>query len=187
MTSGPENHAVPLEIETNMPCPACGSNLFMIVYETEIPYEGNIIIQTDMCKKCFYKNSSIQRLADLSPIETSFTVENESDLNVVVYRSPNAKVVIPEMGVEIEPGSASSGDITTVEGLLSAVRDQMIFISDDPEDEKKFNEILKVLDSVLRGEGPAITLSIEDDTGISRIASHKARIIALDHGRDSSI
>ncbi|MEM0155393.1 MAG: ZPR1 zinc finger domain-containing protein [Thermoplasmataceae archaeon] len=178
-----DNQSPPQEIETNVPCPVCGANLYFIVYETEIPYEGNIIIQTSMCKRCFYKDTSIQRIDELSPVKINFTIASENDLNVVIYRSPKARISISEIGVEIEPGSSSSGDITTVEGLLMSVRDQMIFISDDLNDEKKFNEILERLNSALNGSGPSLTLSLIDESGISRIASHKAKVTPFDPGR----
>lgn len=180
MSNESDNQLPPREIETNVPCPVCGANLYFVVYETDIPYEGNIIIQTSMCRRCFYKDTSIQRVDDLSPVKIMFTVAGESDLNVVVYRSPRARVSIPEIGVEIEPGSSYSGDITTVEGLLMSVRDRMIFISDDLEDEKKFSDIMEKLNSVLDGSGPPLTLSLMDESGISRIASHKAKITPFD-------
>ncbi|OWP56523.1 MAG: hypothetical protein B2I17_05515 [Thermoplasmatales archaeon B_DKE] len=174
MVSKMENQDPPMEIETDIPCPVCGAHLFLIFYSTEIPYEGDILIQTQMCRNCFYKDTSIQRAEGLTPIETSLTIQDESDLNVVIYRSPGARVSIPEIGVEIEPGTASNGDITTVEGLLMAVRDQVIFISDSAENEKKFEEIMEILDSVLDGRGPSVTISIDDPRGISKIVSHRA-------------
>ena len=43
------------------------------------------------------------------------------DLRVVVYRSPQARVVIPEIGAEIEPGEISDGEVTTVEGVVTRI------------------------------------------------------------------
>jgi zinc finger protein len=174
MVNDMEDQEPPREIETDMPCPVCGAHLFLIFYATEIPYEGEILIQTQMCKNCFYKNTSIQRTEGLAPIETSLEILDGNDLNVVVYRSPGAKVSIPEIGVEIEPGTASNGDITTVEGLLMAIRDQMIFISDSADDEERFSEIMETINSVLDGRGPRITIHIDDPKGISKIVSYRA-------------
>ncbi len=168
-----EGDTVP-EIETSVKCPACGQLLFLTYQNTNIPYEGTINIQTYYCKKCYYKHTNIYPEKDDRARIVTFRAERPEDLSIVVYRSPSGVVRIPEIDVEIYPGEESTGEITTLEGILLAIRDKMEMFMEDSEDRETAEKSMGFIDSTLSGRNSEITLVIEDPTGKSIIHSSRA-------------
>ncbi len=166
-----EDYEEPEEIETSIECPACGSKLFFINHETEIPHEGKINIQTYLCHKCLYKKSSIYRDSTEMPRKLTIRVERPEDLNVMIYRSPEALLKVPEIEAEIFPGEISEGELTTVEGILQRILDKIPLMREEDVDT---SGIESFLERAIRAEEP-VTIAIEDRTGKSRIESAKAR------------
>ncbi len=158
----------PDEIPTNVECPACGSNLYMIIFETEIPSEGHIMIQTYSCHKCLFRKSSVFPSEPGKHTRLSLKVKDKSALNTMLYRSQSAFVYIPELGAEISPGEKSTGYITTVEGILHRLQEYIDLMPYDDEDE--FLRVKKALEKAEEGALP-FTLIIDDETGKSSISS----------------
>jgi zinc finger protein len=162
---------VPPEIETTLKCPACSSNLYSITYSTEIPIEGRITIQTYVCHKCLYKHNSIFYEDRENPKRITMKISEPHDMNVLVYRSPNAVLAIPEIKAEIAPGEESSGELTTVEGILLTISEKLDLMFD--AESQEFKNIRQTLDLAIDSRAE-ITLIIEDWTGKSKIESEKA-------------
>lgn len=165
---------IPQEFETNVKCPSCGEDMFLIYYNTEISYEAGIRIETYYCKKCLFKQTSVIPRERGDPIRTSLKLRSPDDLKVVVYRSSEAVLQIPEIEAEILPGNAASGEITTIEGILYRIREKLGIMSNDPESEEKADHVGKMLDGILKGEKPELTIVMEDPSGKSRINSSRA-------------
>ena len=161
----------PVEIETTVECPACSKPLYLIVYSTEIPMEGRITIQTYTCHSCLYKNTSLQYDTDGKPHMITFSIIEPNDLNVLVYRSPSAHLEIPELKAEISPGEESTGELTTVEGILLTVLEKL-----DLMFEEKTAEYFAIRDRIEASLESALplTLVIRDRMGKSVIQSSKA-------------
>lgn len=170
---------LPVEIETNVECPSCGKNLFLIFYNTEIAYEERITIQTYFCKSCLYKNSTVLKEGADRPQRTELKVSRPEDLRIIIYRAPEASILIPEIEAEIFPGEASQGEITTVEGLIYRMREKIDIMEKDPEDMKTWNAVRKKLDDMLDGKLSDFTVVLEDPTGKSVINSSKAVVVDL--------
>ena len=162
---------VPPEIETTLKCPACSSNLYSITYNTDIPIEGKITIQTYVCHKCLYKHNSIFYENRENPKKITMKISEPHDLNVLVYRSPNAVLTIPEIKAEIAPGEESTGELTTVEGILMTISEKLDLMFD--AESQEFKRIRQTLDYAIDSKRE-ITLIIEDWTGKSKIESDKA-------------
>lgn len=164
------------EIETSVECPSCGKLLFLTYQTTNIPYEGDVNIQTYYCKKCFYKHTNIYPVKDDRPRIIRFTTERPEDLSIVVYRSPNGIVRIPDIDVDIYPGDGSTGEITTVEGILLSVKDKMDMFIEDSEDRPVAEKSADFLNRILSGKTFEVTLIIDDPSGKSIIHSSRAKM-----------
>ena len=77
----------------------------------------------------------------------------------------------------MEPGPASNGFITNVEGLLQKVREiieDSVQNEEDTSDKKKAKNLIKKLDAVMLGRD-SLKIIIEDESGHSAIISDKAQ------------
>ncbi len=179
MTDDVYDDEIPKEFVTETPCPSCGEFLYFIFYRTNITYEEAVEIETFFCKKCLYKNTQIRQIDRREPKTLVFQVRNHDDLRTVLYRSPEAKISIPELEADIEPGEISTGEITTVEGILSQILDKLQLLDDDdasPDDLKAIRERIK---RIIHGNGETFTFVMDDPMGKSRINS--GRVITLKH------
>jgi len=170
------------EIPTGVDCPGCNKDsLTYRSVELDIPYFGKATQTTLICGKCGYKHNDILLNELKEPFRYSMKISREEDLSVKVVRSASATVSVPELGLLVEPGVASEGYISNVEGVLQRFRDAVelaIKFSKGSEDEKesteKGNEILGKLDKVIAGK-LSVTVIIEDPFGNSAIISDKAK------------
>ncbi|MCL4451960.1 MAG: ZPR1 zinc finger domain-containing protein [Candidatus Thermoplasmatota archaeon] len=169
----PEDYEPPPEIETTMKCPVCGKNLFLIYFTTTIPYEGKIVINTYVCHNCMYKNPQVYSEGQEKKEKITLRITEPDDLSVLVYRSPKASIIIPELDAEILPGDDSRGDLTTVEGILLTIYDRLDLFMGDQENENKINAIRNRLSNV-KESAIGLTIIIQDDSGLSRINSPKS-------------
>ncbi|WP_317896452.1 ZPR1 zinc finger domain-containing protein [Pyrofollis japonicus] len=170
--------------EAVVTCPICGSKSLRITdYLYDLPLVGKIILTTGKCEKCGYKYNDV-RLAEAKPPQRIILkVEDEDDLNALVVRASSASIIIPEKGLEMHPGPASQGFITTVEGLLERFREAIELACKDPEASKeKCNELLEWIKRAKEGQED-FTVIIEDPEGVSTIVSPKARTEPLNEKR----
>ena len=118
---------------------------------------------------------SVQDKGSTSPVKISFEVSSEEDLKVRVIKSSNATIKIPHVG-SIEPGEASNGYITNIEGILNRIKKQVEFARDNAEDDadkKKAKNIIKKLTKVIMGS-EKLMITLDDPSGNSAIISEKA-------------
>ena len=179
----PENPDAPVEEETNIKCPVCKSNLFYIQMITDIAYERRVLVHSYFCKKCLYKKNDVLPLESRKPIRLSITVRNKDDLRTTVYRSPFAKIIIPEIGAEVEPGEMSTGKITTIEGILDDFSERMdIVLRDEDITEHERETARNSIESIRNATIIPFTLVLEDESGKSRIQSSRTAIETIDTG-----
>ncbi len=169
-----DDYDVPPEIETSLKCPACDAVLYLTFQSVEIPYEGVLNINTYYCKNCYYKNTNIESQESKRRKRITFKLETPEDLMVMVYRSPRGTIIVPEIGAEVYPGEHSNGEITTVEGIISSIRDMVISFMDNGEDIQKAAESKHILDLIMDDVRENATLIIDDPSGKSVIHSSKA-------------
>lgn len=151
-------------------CPYCGKDELEIVQRiAKIPHFGEVLEVVSVCKNCMYRYSSILSLEQKEPIKIKFLVENENDLEVRIIKSQNCKVEIPELGIEIKPGTASEGYISNVEGLFERIEEVLKAL-----DEKKVGKLKNQIKEIREGK-KKITIIFTDKSGVSSIVSDKAK------------
>ncbi len=165
-----------MDLMENEKCPICGKNeLTLMEMERDIPFFGPIAIFSMDCNACKYHKADVESLQKLDPVKFTVEVASEEDLKIRIIKSSSATVKIAHVG-NIEPGAASNGYITNVEGILNRMKKQVEFIRDsaeDSKDAKKAKNILKKLTRVLWGQ-ESIKITLEDPNGNSAIISDKA-------------
>jgi zinc finger protein len=160
----------------NQPCPICKKNaLTLHEDEQEIPYFGKIAVFGMQCSECGFKKSDVEALEQKEPCKYTFEISSEEDMKVRVVKSSEATVKIPHI-VSIEPGPASEGYVTNIEGILERAKDAVESMRDadeDPVAQKKCKNMLKKIQRVMWGR-EKLKVIIEDPTGNSAIISDKA-------------
>lgn len=167
----------PREFQTETECPSCGSKLYFIFYRTRISYEEAVEIETFFCKKCLYKSSQIKPIERDTPRRLVLGVRNRDDLRTILYRSPEARIEIPELEADITPGEISTGEITTIEGLLTRLLEKLDLFDEEDVDIEKLNAVKKRIQEILNGNDEPLTLVLDDPTGKSRINSSRVIVI----------
>lgn len=162
----------------NQMCPACGNNtLTLMERETEIPYFGKAFIFSMDCSKedCLYHQADVELAENNGATKIEFEIDSEEDMSVRVVKSASATVKIPRI-MNIEPGSASNGYITNIEGILSRVKRMLESTRDDTDDKavaKKCKNMIKKIQNIMWGHDK-IKITIDDPSGNSAIISEKA-------------
>ena len=168
----------------NEPCPMCNKKT-LTLYEAEqdIPHFGKVFLFGMNCdnQECNYKQNDVESEKQGEPCKIEFTIENPKDLNVRVVKSSEATVKIPQLKMDVEPGVASDGYVSNIEGLLQRFK-KILEAERDTADEddirKKAKNLLKKLWKVECGD-EELKIIIEDPSGNSAIISEKASITSL--------
>jgi zinc finger protein ZPR1 len=160
-------------------CPYCEREI-QYLYQTEnIPYFSEILLVTARCE-CGYRHADTMILGGAEPARWEFAVEKPEDLSVRVVRSASARVEIPELGVEIDPGPACEGFVSNVEGVLDRIGDVLGSVLTWAEGEERENALaLRERIGLAREGSIPFTLIIEDPMGNSAIVSERVRKTAI--------
>jgi zinc finger protein len=155
-------------------CPACAvGSIKILKTEYDLPDGDKMLIINFECDKCnYHKNDIIPLTTRMEPGIMTLKVTNENDLKSKIYRSPTAKLEIPELELIVEPGPRADFYYTNVEGILFRFEEAVSFYkktlkSDDPE----ITEIDNILNDLRKAinEEFSFTLIITDKIGGSYI------------------
>ncbi len=155
-------------------CPSCANgNIKISKHVHDLPDGDKMLLIKFECNSCsFFKNDVIPLTTNLNPGIFRLRITNEEDLKSKVYRSPLAKLEIPELEMEVEPGPNADFYFTNVEGILFRFKTALKIYMKDLEDRSldylkliKINENLK---NAIEGKFP-FTLIISDLEGGSYI------------------
>lgn len=121
-------------------CPGC-TNPTMINYHTmDIPHFKQVVISATNCSHCGYRTNDITTGGEVPEKGQRIWLEVRQpvDLHRDILKSETCALRIPECELEVVPGTMG-GRFTTVEGLLTQVRDDLRktvfnFGSDDEEE-----------------------------------------------------
>ncbi len=164
--------------ETRINCPICQEEIIMHWQRDNIPYFGDVMYVTGVCESCKFRFTDTMILASKEPMRYELSIESSEDLDARVIRSTSGTIHIPELGIDVEPGTVSQSYVTNIEGVLQRVMNVLITASKwAAEDEEKFarsQELMSILGEVMEGKRK-VTLVIEDPLGNSAIISKKAR------------
>ena len=170
-----------MESSVGQSCPICGNenSLKMMAHSSEIPYFGEHTQITMSCNSCGW------RVTDFIPAEGkkagswTLIVSSTEHISARVVRSSSCTVRIAELGLEVTPGSSSTGYISNVEGVLDrfasaigTIRRQAD-VENDEVTKTKCDELLSKIDMVKSG-GLVVTLELLDPVGHSQILHEEA-------------
>ena len=158
-------------------CTFCDENKLTLKEEQmEIPYFGRVFLLSMDCAGCGYRKADVEPAEQKEPCRYTLEISSEDDLNIKVIKSGEATVKIPHI-ITIEPGPASEGYVTNIEGLLDRVKKMIESSMEAEEDEgakRKGKNMIKKLNNVMVGR-ETLKIIIEDQSGHSAIVSEKAQ------------
>lgn len=168
-------------------CPGCAGNAEINLTMVKIPYFKQVVISAIVCPTCGYRTSDVKtggKIPDKGQ-RIWLDVKSPSDLGRDILKSETCCLKIPACSVEVQPGTMG-GRFTTVEGLLSQVRDDLrgsIFDTDDvhaaggdsmPSYQKAaWDAFFNKINCAIRGE-MTYTILMEDPLANSYVQSFTA-------------
>lgn len=171
-----------------MECPVCGSELSLMTDTYYTPHFGELFLSSASCE-CGFKYSDSFSLDTSEPVRYKVEIR-EDNLSTKVIRSTSGTVRIPEIGIDLEPGPASYGFITNLEGVLHKMENvvQMArgWNSDNTKKVEKCDWILDQINDTIDGN-LKLTLVLEDPLGNSVVDSEEAVRETLDEEEASEL
>ena len=160
-------------------CPGCTKPAHMLVQMVNIPHFKQVIVSTTVCEMCGYRTTDVKTGGEVPKHGKKIWlhVKDAKDLERDILKSETCLLKIPECRVEVSPGTMG-GRFTTVEGLVTQVRDDLkgtIFdlgeddISTDSmpsETRQEWSTFFAQLDKAIKGE-IQYTILMEDPLGNS--------------------
>ena len=134
-TNGEDDQTDPLEgvnivdgevYELPAECPACAQPCTVNMKKVNIPHFKEVIIMATVCDHCGYRTSDVKTGGEI-PLKgkrTTLRVQTKEDLSRDILKSETCTLRSQELGLEVQSGTLG-GRFTTVEGLLTQVRDQL--------------------------------------------------------------
>ena len=167
-------------------CPGCMKSAIMNIQMVNIPYFKQVMVNAVVCDHCGYRTSDVKTGGEVPQKgrRIQLHVRGPHDLRRDILKSETCNLRIPACRVEVVPGTMG-GRFTTVEGLLTQIRDDLkgsIFDTDVddvagsfgdsmPETQKKvWIEFFGTLDKAIRGE-IEYTVHLEDPFANSYVQS----------------
>lgn len=168
-----ELHGEVLQFPTN--CPECSAPCETNMKLTNIPHFKEVVIMATVCEKCGSKTNEVKSGGGIEEkgVKIEVKITSREDFSRDVLKSEHCHLAIRELEVDVGP-SALGGRFTTVEGILTAMRDQLaensaIFRdSADKDSQDKLDKFLEDFERVLNG-GREITMILDDPTGNSYV------------------
>ncbi|XP_037807589.1 zinc finger protein ZPR1 [Lucilia sericata] len=158
-------------------CPECRSPCETNMKLTTIPHFKDVVIMATVCDVCGNKTNEVKSGGGIEEKGTRFEVRIESneDLTRDVLKSETCSLTIPELDCAVGP-SALGGRFTTVEGILTAMKDQlagndvMFHDSSDEASKQRFQGFVEKFEEIINLKFVA-TLVLDDPAGNSYVQS----------------
>lgn len=159
-------------------CPICGAKgTFRVEGRIDnIPYFGEMMETSASCTSCKFRHADVISLGEHPPLCYEFQITSEEDLKVRVVKSSTGTIKLPELGVTVEPGPASQGYVSNVEGVLDRVKEAIKLAIEkvDAPRRRRGEARIKKLDEVCAGKG-GTRLILMDPFGHSAIVDEHAK------------
>ncbi|DAC60248.1 MAG TPA: ZPR1 zinc finger domain-containing protein [Candidatus Poseidoniales archaeon] len=117
----------------DLPCPVCSStgNVNMIAHVDEIPYFGEHTQVTILCHDCGWRQTDFIPAEGKKAGGWSMVLDTEEKLSARVVRSSSCTVAIPELDLQVNPGSNATGYVSNVEGVLNRFQEIINMVERD--------------------------------------------------------
>ena len=174
----------------DIPCPICSKKgqLGMVANVDEIPYFGEHTQVTVLCHACGWRQTDFIPAEGKKAGAWALVLDNSKKLRSRVVRSSSCTVKIPELDLEVMPGTNSTGYVSNIEGVLNRFVDIIMMVRRDierdialasEENNRENLKSLKTLDSLLKsieqaGEESVFTVEFLDPHGHSMILDEDA-------------
>ncbi|MCX6693802.1 MAG: ZPR1 zinc finger domain-containing protein [Methanomicrobiales archaeon] len=157
-------------------CPVCSNPIEFVYQSYTIPHFSPILIIATHCESCGYRFTDTQVLESPGPSRWELAVCGQDDLSSRVVRGMEGTIIIPELGVRIDPGPACEGFISNVEGVVARVEGVVagVIATTDGQERDAAIAVQGTLSRARRGEVP-FTLIIKDPSGNSAILADRAK------------
>ena len=180
--------------ELHAECPACGKACTVNMKKTNIPHFKEVIIMATVCDHCGYRTSDVKTGGAVPEKGKRITLEVRrlEDMSRDVLKSETCALKSHDLGLEVQPGTLG-GRFTTLEGLLTQVRDQLhgqIYnVGDEDlaggdsmtnETKSKWDSFFEKLDSAIKAEF-SYSVTLEDPLANSFVQ------LNVDSGEDPQV
>jgi zinc finger protein len=107
-------------------CPGCNRHCVTHMKMVEIPHFKQVVIMSTVCEHCGYRSNEVKTGGEVPEKGKMITlkVEGPVDLARDILKSESCALECPELKLSVTPGTLG-GRFTTVEGLLTQVRDDL--------------------------------------------------------------
>ncbi|KAK3304377.1 ZPR1 zinc-finger domain-containing protein [Chaetomium strumarium] len=170
-------------------CPGCMHPCTTNMKMVEIPHFRQVVIMNTTCDDCGYKSNDVKTGGEIPEKGKKITIRVKTNVDLArdILKSESCALECPELSLSVNPGTLG-GRFTTVEGLLTQVRDDLhnqIFEADAdadagasarvndslPAEEKtRWEEFFKGLDAAIKGE-KEFTIVLTDPLASSYVQS----------------
>lgn len=156
-------------------CPGCAKGCVVNMQKVNIPYFKEVFVWSTVCDHCGYRTNEVKTGGEVPEKGKRITlsVENMTDLSRDILKSDTCALHSEELELTVQPGTLG-GRFTTVEGLLTEIRDSLrgqIFDIDDVEnkggdsmaasEKEKWDRFFANLDAAISGERKFV-ITLED-------------------------
>lgn len=115
------------EVQTfHATCSSCYKPCETHMKTVNIPHFKEVIIMSTVCDECGYKSNEVKTGGEISALGRRVTlkVTDPEDLKRDILKSETCGLVIPELNLDLTPGTLG-GRFTTIEGLLVQVYEEL--------------------------------------------------------------
>ncbi|RYP58622.1 hypothetical protein DL769_008877 [Monosporascus sp. CRB-8-3] len=144
-------------------CPGCMRPCTTNMKMVDIPHFKAVVLMSTVCQECGYRSNDVKTGGEIPELGKKITlkVESAQDLARDILKSESCSLECPELSLQVNPGTLG-GRFTTVEGLLTQVRDDLhaqIFEASGeggdslaPDERSKWVAFFSDLDAAIKGE-----------------------------------
>ncbi|ETN67468.1 zinc finger protein [Anopheles darlingi] len=158
-------------------CPECSSDCDTNMKVTTIPHFKEVVIMATVCDNCGLRTNEVKPGGGIEEqgVKIEVTVRGRIDFARDVLKSESCSLHIRELECEVGAG-ALGGRFTTIEGLLTAMREQLVestgmfMDSNDAETRDRMDTFFGHLDTAIAGN-KQLTIVLDDPTGNSYVQS----------------
>jgi zinc finger protein len=165
-------------------CPGCTKACFVNMQHVNIPHFKEVFVWSTVCEHCGYRTNEVKTGGEIPEKGKRITlrVERIEDLSRDILKSDTCALHSDELEMSVQPGTLG-GRFTTVEGLLTEMREQLhgqIFDIDDrnhiggdsmtTSEKEIWAHFFKRLDAAIKGEMKFV-IKLEDPLANSYVQS----------------
>ncbi|KAF2141867.1 uncharacterized protein K452DRAFT_227833 [Aplosporella prunicola CBS 121167] len=165
-------------------CPGCTRPCTTNMKMVNIPFFKQVVLMSTVCDDCGYRSNEVKTGGEVPEKGRRITlaVEKSEDLTRDILKSESCAMSCPELSLQVEPGTLG-GRFTTVEGLLTQIRNDLRSSIFGDEDEKhdsletaakaKWDAFFAQLDEAIDGKSK-FTVILQDPLASSYVQSFTA-------------